>query len=702
MILPYQIAPALDITAGTRRVLLADEVGLGKTVQAGWIITDTITCYPDARVLVGVPAGLRRQWAQELLRLFDVDVIPVDARWLITAVSGLPPDVNVWTPPGVYLVSLDFLKRPDIAASAQHVIWDLLVVDEAHVAAAPTERYRALEPIAGCSRIVVLITATPFSGDDASFASLMSLGGTPGDRPPRMFRRSRADVGDMRRRRHRFARVRLSTIEQRLQRMLHRYCREVWTNAPSADGRLAAIVLRKRSLSSPGALGRSLRRRLRLLSAAQNFGVQLSLFPQDIEAEDDEPSAVLAAPGFTNAGRERDWLDRLIAAADRAEAANSKLEYLRRLLRRLRGEAAVVFTEFRDTLSDLADVFPGALRIHGGMSAGERADVQARFNAAGGLLFATDAAAYGLNLHARCRVVVNFELPWNPARLEQRIGRVDRIGQARPVHATTLVASDTAEDFVVANLARRLWRVAGSFGQTDRLAALLDDARVAGMVVGEEPVADLPAPSFGGSEEVSPAATEEAARLNGIVARAVVRQRSGRRNNGAPAITSIRSTPALPPGIVVILQWTLRERSGRLVACRTLAMHVNERLRRPVRANDAKRIAHQLLEAHASRLLNRASLELKEVRASAGVAHRLALQAQAERERQFVATEDRARALQPGLFDRRALREAAAADAHTTGLRDETERRLRNIMNASALEDRIDVVGLLLVWGGRV
>ena len=494
-ILPYQLVPALEIAAGARHVLLADEVGLGKTAQAGWIIADTIARQRDARVLIAVPAGLRGQWAQELARLFTIAAVVADAGWLISAVNDLPRDVNVWTPPGVYLVSLDFLKRPDIAACARDVIWDLLVVDEAHVAAAPTERHRALAPIARRSRVVALITATPFSGDGASFASLTSLGVATGAQAPLMFRRSRADVGDLRRRRHRFVRVRLTPVEQRLQRLLQRYCREVWKDAPSAEGRLAAVVLRKRALSSPGALERSLQRRLRLLSTGMETVVQLSLFADDVDAEDDEPSGVLAAAGLLDAGRERRWLERLVDAARCAAGANSKLEYPKRLLRRMPGEAAVVFTEFRDTLSELASVFPSSLRIHGGMGAAERSDVQARFNEEGGLLFATDAAAYGLNLHGRCRVVVNFELPWNPARLEQRIGRVDRIGQARPVIATTLVACDTAEDFVVANLARRLWNVAGSFGVDDRLAAFLDDARMAGMVVGGEPVASCRLPA---------------------------------------------------------------------------------------------------------------------------------------------------------------------------------------------------------------
>jgi superfamily II DNA or RNA helicase len=699
-ILPYQLLPALEVAAGARHILLADEVGLGKTAQAGWIIADTIARQRDARVLIAVPAGLRAQWADELARLFTIETVAADARWLISAVNDLPRDVNVWTPPGVYLVSLDFLKRPDIAASARDVIWDLLVVDEAHVAAAPTERHRALAPIARRSRVVTLLTATPFSGDAASFASLTSLGAT-GAQVPLMFRRSRADVGDARARRHRFVRVRLTPVEQRLQRMLQRYCHEVWKDAPSATGRLAAIVLRKRALSSPGALERSLQRRLRLLSPGVESVVQLSLFAEDVDAEDDEPSGVLAAAGLLDASRERRWLEELIDAARCAAAANSKLEYLKRLLRRMPGEAAVVFTEFRDTLCELAGVFPSSLRIHGGMGAAERSDVQAHFNAAGGLLFATDAAAYGLNLHGRCRVVVNFELPWNPARLEQRIGRVDRIGQARPVIATTLVARDTAEDFVVANVARRLWKIAGSFGVDDRLAALLDDARIAGMVVGGEPVCELPSSCTVPSVQVPVAAIDEARRLTRLTADDASRGRSTPDEKIGVAIASVRSTTALRSGFVAILEWTLREPAGRLVACRTLAMHVPGSPHRPRTAADARALALSFVTDYGECLRMRAIPELEQARSRAADAHGRALQSQIQRETQLLNDTDTSALLQPGLFDQRVVRNAAAADGRLSELRAETQRRIDRLLIGAALEDHLAIRAVLIVWSDR-
>ena len=135
---------------------------------------------------------------------------------------------------------------------------------------------------------------------------------------------------------------------------------------------------------------------------------------------------------------------------------------LRRIIRRIK-EPVIVFTEYRDTLDAIAtaigDLRPTTL-LHGGMSATERHESVAAFTKGDAtLLLATDAGSEGLNLQSTCRVVINLELPWNPIRLEQRIGRVDRMGQTRPVHAINLFAAGTAEGDVLARLQERLARI---------------------------------------------------------------------------------------------------------------------------------------------------------------------------------------------------------------------------------------------------
>ncbi len=696
-ILPYQLAPAVAVASGTARVLLADEVGLGKTIQAGWILADLLAREPAARALVAVPAGLREQWISELRDRFGLTLERVDAAWLRSAVAARPADVSPWAAPGAYLGSIDFLKRPDIAQALAGVLWDLLVVDEAHTAAAPTDRHAALSSIASGARRLVLITATPYSGDTAGFASLLALGAAAGDAPPLMFRRSRVDVDDRRRRRHRFTTVRIGRLEARLQRLLERYTRQVWSDdwrgAPDgADGaRLAMTILRKRALSSPAAALRSLVRRQELLRGAAPAPRQLSLFDDDGDGDEALPDAALATPGLADAGLESRWLAALVAAAERAVAVDSKRRLLLRLARRTRRDAMIVFTEYRDTLRDLAGVLPDALQLHGGLAGAERAAVQRAFNERGGVLLATDAAAEGLNLQRRCRLLVNYELPWNPARLEQRIGRVDRIGQRRTVHAISLVARDTAEDLVVAALARRLARVAATLGERDRLAAFLGDARTARSVIGGAALdpedglaaaAPLPQPSPADYPVERIAATLAAADRPSPSAQTLV--------------SGVRARAGLPPGVIAVVRAAAIGDRG-LAAQRPVLLHLPDpdcaRPRRPREARDlASRIAPHV---------ERAAVALPEIRdwfLDAGRVHTETIRARLEREERMRGDRDVAVRIQPGLFDRRALREAEARREAHEQRRQEHERHQRSL--AAALDVRLDcrLVALLIVW----
>ncbi len=607
-VLPYQLAPALAAAAGHARLLLADEVGLGKTIQAGWIVADAIGRNADARILIVVPAGLKRQWHAELLLHFGIDALVCDARWLRRTATDLPGDINPWSLPGVYLTSLDFIKRSEVVRSLDPPVWDVLAVDEVHTAASPTDRFRALSMLAGRARCVVTISATPFSGDQQSLASIAGLGAAPGDRPPLMFRRSRQDAAVTGRRRHRFGVVTISRAERRVQRLLERYSRLVWRHAPGdLDAvRLAMMVLRKRALSSPIAALRSLDRRLRFLESAAPVPTQLTLFDADEDPlDDEEPVGVLATPGMHDLDLERRWLVALIDAARYASRFDSKLSFLRRLMRRVREDSAIVFTEYRDTLTHLAGAFPDALLLHGGLSADEREDVRTRFNLTGGLLLATDAAADGLNLQGRCRLVVNYELPWNPARLEQRIGRVDRIGQQRPVHALTLVARDTAEQLVLARLIRRLHRVAATLGERDRLTAFLGEARIAGLIIGGIPADTSDDPGSHATLERAPTdddqTSAEARRLSGLPRLPTI-------TSGVTDIpvSTIPARQGLAEGFVFVVRWTATTRDGQPIDGDVRLIHVEERVLAAARtAAGARRLAVGAIERHRDIVLRR-------------------------------------------------------------------------------------------------
>ena len=187
-----------------------------------------------------------------------------DANWLRRKTGELPADVNPWSVPGVYLASMDFVKRPEALRPLEDVRWDLLVIDEAHAATPGSDRRAALDALARRARRLVLLTATPHSGDDEQFKALCALGTDRSPSPLVLFCRSREDtpLGSPSQR-STVLNVRLTDAERRMHGLLEEYTTRVWTESrqrKDAKGELLATVLRKRALSSPASLALSVRR----------------------------------------------------------------------------------------------------------------------------------------------------------------------------------------------------------------------------------------------------------------------------------------------------------------------------------------------------------------------------------------------------------------------------------------------------------
>lgn len=486
-LLPYQLEPALAVVSGTRRVLIADEVGLGKTIQAGLVIAETLRRRFAARILVVVPAGLADQWAGELDHRFHIECRLADRAGLEAMVrSGARAD-NPWRRAGVWLVSFDYLKQPQVIGALPLRPWDLVVIDEAHTACGDSARHAVCHDVARRGRHVVLLTATPHDGDETRFARLLEMGGLAGV-PDRLtvFRRTRADLAASFPRAVRWHVVRPSDAVQMVFAALDAYERAA-LRAAGAERRDAAILLlsvfRKRALSTLHALAVSLERRLAWLDGPGRVPtpdwLQPSLsFNDDSDGMDETDAGPLALDVGLDVRRERNWMGRLRVLAAAASGGDSKVSRLVALVGRTQ-EPVAVFTEFRDSL----DVLVGRLRsvrrlatLHGGQTPDERRRELVRFlDGPASLLVATDVASQGLNLQSRARWVVNLELPWNPARLEQRAGRVDRIGQTRPVHVTTLVARHPAEARIASRLVRRTLTARESLGADDVLGRAVPD-----------------------------------------------------------------------------------------------------------------------------------------------------------------------------------------------------------------------------------
>ena len=389
---------------------------------------------------------------------------------------------NPWHRAGVWLASPDFVKQMQVLGSLPRDPWDLIVIDEAHAVCGDSDRYAACHTLAKRSRCVLLLTATPHSGDDSRFARLSALGGIDSDvNPPIVFRRTRQDLGMARSRHVRWHSVTLRDAESRMLAELAAFEHAALHAAGTRHGdgtRLLLSVFRKRALSTFTALSRSLSRRLQWLGDEDAPGVagwtQARLaFDDRMEIDEDESNelAGLTASTGMDPRLERRWIRRLRQLTSDACRAESKIQRLQSLVERST-EPVVVFSEFRDSL----EAVESRLRrnrsialLHGGQDQlQQRSELGRYLSGPASVLLATDVAGQGLNLQSRGRWVVSLELPWNPARLEQRLGRVDRLGQTRTPHLSLLVARHEAESGLLSHLSRRILGAQKSFS-TDLL-----------------------------------------------------------------------------------------------------------------------------------------------------------------------------------------------------------------------------------------
>lgn len=486
-LLAFQLEPALAAINGTSRMLLADAVGLGKTIQASLLLAELTHRGWIERALIVCPAGLRSAWQGELWERFQLRAIILDQQAIADRVARLPAGMNPWSASGITIASIDFIKREEVLAALAAVPIDLLIADEAHHLAAGSDRGAAMATLAARAPWCVLISATPHSGDHAAFEFLTSIGERGGDRVA-IFRRNRRDVGLAQRRRVQFLRVRGTAAEHQLFDAIASYSRAIWQGRGRSEhaARLVSMTIARRAASSSGALERTLSRRLALLESSP-AGPAPPRLPWDEEDDNDDvdADAVLSVRGLDDAAAECAVLRRLIEWSRRSEL-DSKVVRLLRMLDRIE-EPAIVFTEFRDTLDVICARLSARRRaasIHGGLPTERRREIVDAFNNGEcDVLIATDAAGEGLNLHHRCRLVIDFDLPWNPLRLEQRIGRVDRLAQRRVVHAIRLFYAGSVEERVLDCLSLRRncadAELARATSDADTAAAVFDGKGIA-------------------------------------------------------------------------------------------------------------------------------------------------------------------------------------------------------------------------------
>jgi superfamily II DNA or RNA helicase len=534
--LPHQVS-VLSRAVGSDRMrwLLADEVGLGKTIEAGLIFKELKARGLVKRVLVVAPSGLVRQWAEEMMRHFHEPfrvMLPGEFPAVRHAL-GMGDSDNLWRVHDQVICPLDAVKPLDARRGwsreqlARHnrerfedlitADWDLVIVDEAHRLGGSTSqvaRYKLGEALSQASPYLLLLSATPHQGKTDAFRRLMAF------LDPDVF------VGDDLVSRERVAPYVIRTEKRHaidtngrplfqprnvsLQRVswgagdaaqrdlyagVTEYVREGYARAQrtrqTAVGFLM-VLFQRMVTSSTHAIGIALERRLAALAvAAEDACAVPSLFDGAV-AEDEtfweldaeaQLDAVVRAQtdGFTQEQRE---LETLVEAARLCEAAgpDAKARALLDTMVRLERETAdpalkvLVFTEFLPTQAMLVEYLAGCgistVTLNGGMGPDERERALKTFACEARVLISTDAGGEGLNLQF-ASVVVNYDLPWNPMKIEQRIGRVDRIGQKRPVYAVNLALEESVELRVQEVLEQKLKRILEDLG-VDKLADVLD------------------------------------------------------------------------------------------------------------------------------------------------------------------------------------------------------------------------------------
>jgi superfamily II DNA or RNA helicase len=700
-VMPFQLEPALAITSGAGcRLLIADEVGLGKTVQAALIVAEAMHRVADVHALVVCPAGLRSQWQHELRDRFRIDSVLLDAAGLARVGSTVDSTANPWVVAPVVVTSIDFIKRPEVMRALEGLVWDVLILDEAHNLATRSDRAAAANALGLRARTVVMLSATPHSGDADAFARLCAIGDRQGRFPLLLFRRTRAAAALPVDRHTHWLRVTPTPAEADMHAALVAYARRAWHDSTDdrPGARLAVSVLLRRAASSAAAFERSVERRLALLQNGVSASLSQLALPFVVpDADDDEPGAALAVAALHDPDEERRQLERLLVLARLAARYESKVSALRRFLARTR-EPMLIFTEYRDTLVRLRQALTrqapedGIRELHGGLTRTERIEAARAFTSGSAtILLATDAASEGLNLHQRCRCVINLEVPWSPVRLEQRIGRVDRIGQRRRVHAVHLVASGTSESEATRRLLRRAQRAADALINPAPSEVDVADAVLTGVDIVERPPRGTPMSALA-RPDLRAQATAEAARIAtarhldaaGVVVphRPVVLIRRARRPAAIWAIeVAVTDAGGAPvwTAVVGLTADTAGPRHDWPRRWKALAGDDHHALR-----NILDGVARAVV-LHAGAVLTPSVLAAadRERAIAAGVRHRHARIA--------------ADLLQPGLFDHRTERRAASQTAVLEEALGRCTARLESLERLTALSADPPAIRLLLV-----
>ncbi len=526
--LPFQIEAVYGYVLKQPRIrfLIADDPGAGKTIMSGLIIKELKLRRLAQRILIVAPGHLKDQWRRELKEKFSETFMVLD-RSTFNAHYG----ENPWETKDQIITSLDFIKQEEILSTLSSAHWDLVIVDEAHKMAAykygdkikRTQRYKVGDVLSKTSNHLLFLTATPHKGDPENFRLFLDLL-LPGffatsemveeslrnKDNPLFIRRLKEDLRNFEgkpiftRRFPRTVKFKLSNQEKDLYNEVSRYVIEQYNKAIQSNKKrniaFALMILQRRMASSTYALLKSLQRRKQRLekilnSSDEDFTKKISLDFEEIEdaeeserwKKEEEWETLSVAENPEELKKEINTLSTLIKKAQQviSKEQETKIRELKRAIenaflkiKEMNGFAKVlIFTESKDTLNYLVEKIRlwgyKVNAIHGGMKIEERIEAEKIFRDDTQVMVATEAAGEGINLQF-CHIMINYDIPWNPNRLEQRMGRIHRYGQQKDVYIFNFVAEDTMEGKVLAKLFDKLEEIRTKLG-SDRVFDIIGE-----------------------------------------------------------------------------------------------------------------------------------------------------------------------------------------------------------------------------------
>ena len=429
----YQIETVRKVLKQYRgRVLLADEVGLGKTIEAGMIVKEYALRGMAERLLILTPAALVGQWREEMAAKFGLDCATSHDSLLRT------DPARFWGQPRV-IASIATARRKEHAAILAEMSYDVVVVDEAHhLRDQASASYRLVNALR--KRFLLLLSATPVQNSLLELYNLLTLLKPGIFKTAKEFRALYMVPG----------KPREPTNRVRLRDLM----RDVMVRNTRA---LVALRLPRRHATTlrvtpSAAEAESYRALTTLAREAAAAGQQRLVVQHLLTAAGSSPAAAAAAVARFAARHVEDRRWGALGERFSAIASGAKEAALFRLLGQNPAEKKMVFVHHRDTLDHLAKRLASAglrfARFDGSLSGPEKDQAVTAFRDTVPLLLCSESGGEGRNLQF-CNTLINFDIPWNPMAIEQRIGRIDRIGQTREVFIFNLATADTIEDAVL-------------------------------------------------------------------------------------------------------------------------------------------------------------------------------------------------------------------------------------------------------------